>query len=57
MHVTGAVMFDPVEEGTRVSTHNELHSRGVLRLLEPLLLRAVRREERTIFRRLGARAG
>ncbi len=54
MHVTGAVTFEPVDGGTRVSTHNDIRTRGAFRLLEPLVTRAVRREERTIFERLQA---
>lgn len=57
MQVTGAVTFEPVEGGTRISTRNELQSRGLFRLVEPLVRRAVAREERVIFERLGARQG
>lgn len=57
MHVTGAVTFEPVEGGTRVSTHNDIRSRGVFRLVEPLVEAAIRREERTIFKRLLTRLG
>jgi uncharacterized protein YndB with AHSA1/START domain len=57
VQVTGAVTFEPVADGTRISTHNELRSRGVFRLLEPLVRRAVAREERVIFERMGGRIG
>ena len=57
MDVTGAVRFEPVEGGTRVSTHNDIRGRGVFRLLEPLIDAAVRREERTIFERLRGNFG
>lgn len=55
MRVTGAVTFEPVNGGTRVSTHNEIRSSGALRLVEGLIARGVRREERTMFERLRAR--
>jgi uncharacterized protein YndB with AHSA1/START domain len=55
MRVTGAVTFEAVEGGTRVSTHNDIHSTGVFRLLEGLIASGVRREERTMFERLRAR--
>lgn len=52
VHVTGAVTFEPVESGTRISTHNELSARGAFRLLLPAIERAIRHEERTMFDRL-----
>jgi carbon monoxide dehydrogenase subunit G len=55
MRVTGAVNFEPVDGSTRVSTHNDLRSTGVFRLLESLIASGVRREERTMFERLRAR--
>jgi carbon monoxide dehydrogenase subunit G len=57
MQVTGAVAFEPVEGGTRVSTHNDIRSRGAFRLIEPIVERSVRREERMMFERLRARLG
>lgn len=55
MRVTGAVNFEPVDGGTRVSTHNDIQSSGIFRLLEGLIARGVRREERTMFERLRGR--
>jgi carbon monoxide dehydrogenase subunit G len=55
MSVTGAVHFEPVDGGTRVSTHNDIHATGAFRLLEGLIARGVRREERTMFERLRTR--
>jgi hypothetical protein len=55
MRVTGAVTLEPVDGGTRVSTHNDIRSTGAFRLLEGLIARGVRREERTMFERLRTR--
>jgi carbon monoxide dehydrogenase subunit G len=57
MSVTGAVDFEPVDGGTRVSTHNDIRSTGAFRLLEGLIAGGIRREERTMFERLRGRLG
>lgn len=54
MHVTGKVNFEPVDGGTRVSTHNDIRATGAFRLVEGLIASGVRREERTMFGRLRA---
>lgn len=52
VQVTGVATFEAAESGTRISTHNELTARGAYALLLPLIERAIRREERTMFERL-----
>jgi carbon monoxide dehydrogenase subunit G len=55
MRITGAVTFEPIDGRTRISTRNEIHSTGAVRLVEGLIAKAIRREEQTMFDRLRAR--
>ena len=45
----GALTFDPVSEGTRMRWSWDVQPHGVLKLLQPLLVRMGRRQEQAIW--------
>jgi hypothetical protein len=45
----GALTFDPVPGGTRMCWSWEVHPRGILKLMSPLVARMGRRQERRIW--------
>jgi hypothetical protein len=49
MDLAGGLTFDPAGEGTRMRWSWELHPRGVLRLLSPVVARIGRGQERRIW--------
>jgi Polyketide cyclase / dehydrase and lipid transport len=48
----GSLTFEPVPEGTRMCWSWDVETRGVLRLLSPLVARMGRRQEQTIWANL-----
>lgn len=52
MEIEGRLTFDPVSAGTRMSWSWELHPRGALKLLSPLVARMGRRHEERIWTEL-----
>jgi uncharacterized membrane protein len=43
MDVSGYVAFEPVREGTKVTQHMEMHTRGFMALADPLVAGSLRR--------------
>ena len=49
MEIQGTLTFDPVPEGTRMRWFWELESRGMLKLMTPVVALIGRRQERSIW--------
>lgn len=52
MEIEGRLTFDPVPQGTRMAWFWELHPKGPLKLLSPLVTRMGRRQEERIWTEL-----